>query len=184
MPNSEDVPLRYRAPHWPSTRPSGFTLIELAVTVAVIGILATIAMPNMTALINRSRLTSQASEVVSALQLARAEAIRRNARVTVCRSTNGITCDSGTDWAHWIIVGRDNATGADDVIRDSTTNASQQISGPAAGIVFKPSGLIDAQATVTVCMPTTRPADNQRELTVMISGIVSMKNVDGSGVCP
>jgi type IV fimbrial biogenesis protein FimT len=59
-----------------------------------------------------------------------------------------------------------------------------QISGPAAGIVFRPSGLIDTQQTVTVCMPTTSPNQNQRVLTVMVSGVVTTTKVDGGGTCP
>ncbi len=164
----------------------GFTLVELMVTVAVIAILAVVAMPSMTAITNNSRLNGQAEELVASMQLARAEAIRRNARVTVCPSINGTTCTSSTAWSSWIIHGMDNTASppVDDVIRSASANASIQVSGPAAGIVFRPSGLIDSQASITACMPTSQPAQNQRVLKVMISGVVSTSNVDGSGACP
>ena len=165
-------------------RSHGFTLVELMVTVAVIGILAVIAVPGMTALINNSRLNAQAEELVSSLQLARAEAVRRNARVTVCPSTDGSTCASSTSWSGWVIRGHDNVNDVDDVIRNNSVAGNVQISGPAAGIVFKPSGLIDAQQVVTVCMPTSNPTYNQRALTVMISGVVSSSKVNGGGACP
>lgn len=154
------------------------------VTVSVIAILAAVAVPGMTALINSSRLNGQAEEMVSSLQLARAEAIRRNARVTVCPSSDGSTCASSTNWSQWVVRGRDNITATDDVIRSNRASGGVQISGPAAGIVFRPSGLIDSQQTVTVCMPTTNPSQNQRVLTVMVSGVVTSSKYDGGGACP
>ena len=51
--------------------PQGFTLVELMITVSVIGVLAAIAYPSMTALINNSRAQAQASELAAGLQQAR-----------------------------------------------------------------------------------------------------------------
>jgi type IV fimbrial biogenesis protein FimT len=162
---------------------TGFTLVELMVVVAVVGILAVIAAPSMSALIRWNRLTGASGELTSALQIARSEAIRRNARVTVCASTNGTTCTNSTAWARWIVHGNDNAIGTDEVIRDDSPTGSVKISGPAAGIVFRPSGNIDTQATVTACLPVTNPAKNQ-VVTVMISGIVNSNAQSGGGSCP
>lgn len=170
----------------PSPLARGFTLVELMVTLAVIAILAVVAMPSMTALVNNSRLSGQAEELAASIQLARAEAVRRNARVTICASTNGTTCASSTAWSSWIIHGMDNTASppVDEVIRGASANSGIQVSGPAAGIVFRPSGLIDSQASITACMPTSQPAQNQRVLTVMISGVVSTSRANGGGACP
>jgi type IV fimbrial biogenesis protein FimT len=162
---------------------AGFTLIELMVTLAVAGILAAIAVPSMTGLLNANRLSGASGEVAATLQLARAEAIRRNARVTVCASNDGLTCANSGTWARWIVIGADNGTGTNDVIRDQTPSGSVQISGPAAGIVFRPSGIIDAQATVTACVPVSNPPQNQRVITVMISGSLTTTSQNGGGAC-
>ena len=167
----------------PSPQP-GFTLIELMVTLAVVGILVVVAVPAMVFMINSNRLAGTTGELTSSLQLARSEAVRRGASVTICGSTNGTDCNS-TDWSNWIVTGADSTTGDVEVIRDVSATGSVQLSGPATGIVFRPSGLIDAQQQLVVCVPTTQPQENRRVITVMISGnIITDRAGDGGGDCP
>jgi type IV fimbrial biogenesis protein FimT len=62
---------------------SGFTLMELMVTIAVIAILASLAVPNIIGWLPNYRLRSGAEDIQSTLQLARITAIKRNATATV-----------------------------------------------------------------------------------------------------
>ena len=62
---------------------SGFTLTELMVTIAVIGILAGLAVPNFIGWLPNYKLRSGAEDIRSTLQLARITAIKRNATATV-----------------------------------------------------------------------------------------------------
>ena len=67
----------------------GFTLIELMVTVAVLGIVIGFAVPGFQSVVNGNRLAGAANELIATMQVARMEAIRRNRRVAVCASANG-----------------------------------------------------------------------------------------------
>jgi type IV fimbrial biogenesis protein FimT len=62
---------------------SGFTITELMITIAIIAILASVAIPNFIAWLPNYRLQSGAEEIHSTFQLARAEAIKRNATAEV-----------------------------------------------------------------------------------------------------
>jgi type IV fimbrial biogenesis protein FimT len=62
---------------------SGYTLTELMVTIAVVAILASLAIPNFVAWLPNYRLRSGAEEIQSTLQLARITAIKENSTVTV-----------------------------------------------------------------------------------------------------
>jgi len=62
---------------------SGYTLTELMVSIAVVAILASLAIPNFIAWLPNYRLRSGAEEIQSTLQFARITAIKRNATATV-----------------------------------------------------------------------------------------------------
>lgn len=61
----------------------GFTLVELMVTVAVLAILLSIAVPAFQSTLDKRRLVGAAEQLYTDLQYARSEAIRQNKNVTV-----------------------------------------------------------------------------------------------------
>jgi type IV fimbrial biogenesis protein FimT len=101
-------------------RGRGFTLIELITTLAVAGILVTLAVPSFTEVIKNNRLITQTNDFVTALNLARSEAIRRSDRVTVCKSTDEASCSAGGGWDQGWIVFHD--VNGDGVVTNPTTN--------------------------------------------------------------
>lgn len=91
-----------RSPH------AGFTLIELMVTLVIAVVLLTIAIPSFSNMMTRQRLRAAAEQVRADLDLARTEAIKRNAavRISFTRDLDGSWCygltlnaDDGCDCA-------------------------------------------------------------------------------------
>lgn len=105
----------------PSKTQLGFTLLELMVTVAIVSILVSVAVPSFDSFIKNERLTSNTNLIISNLKLARSEAIKRNTQVIVCTSTNGTSCTGGSGESGWIVYAdiddSDSLTVGDDIIR-------------------------------------------------------------------
>lgn len=81
-----------RKPFIQVNRQSGFTLMELIITLVVAAILVALAVPNMRTFIQNGRLSTQANDFVTDLTYARSEAIKRGTNVGVCVGTSGTGC--------------------------------------------------------------------------------------------
>lgn len=103
----------------------GFTLVELMVTLAILGVLLVVAVPLASSLGNSMKLTSLSNAFISQLHLARSEAIKRNGRVAICKSGDGRRCSPGGGWEQgWIMFSDANNNG----VREETETLVQSFS--------------------------------------------------------
>jgi type IV fimbrial biogenesis protein FimT len=84
------------------------------VTLAVLAIVVSLAVPSFDNLLKDNRQASRANELVAALNLGRSEAVKRARSVTLCASTDGTSCaaDDGADWGRgWLLFVDANSDG-------------------------------------------------------------------------
>ncbi|MBA3773868.1 MAG: GspH/FimT family pseudopilin [Ramlibacter sp.] len=86
------------------SRQLGLTFVEMLVVMAVMAILVPIGISGLGQAATSMRLTSTSNALLSQLHLARSEAIKRNSRVVMCKSDDGLRCTATGGWEQgWII---------------------------------------------------------------------------------
>ncbi len=115
----------------------GFSLIELLVVMAIMGILLAVSLPSFQQTIESNMTNSQAKLFLTTLSLARSEAIKRGGNVGNCASSNGTDCDAGAWDEGWLVF--------HDANEDSNGAAGSVDAGDTIIRVFDPLGA----ATVT-----------------------------------
>ena len=119
---------------------AGFTLIELLTTMLVAGILASIAVPSYSSFIANQRSKTVATNLHTALSIARSEATKRNASVTLASKAGG--------WQNgWQIY---PSAAPANILQDS--NAAKGVSINSSGVntvAYQSSGRVQGTAAVT-----------------------------------
>jgi len=82
----------------------GFTLVELLITLVVVGIAVSLAVPGFARFIREQQVTTQTNDFLTSLNIARSEALKRGGAVAVCASSDGASCSGNNDWdVGWIV---------------------------------------------------------------------------------
>ena len=107
----------------------GLTLLELLIAFAIGAALLLIAVPSYRAWVADLEMRDRIEAMVVTLSGARAEAIKRQTRVALCPSGNGVACAPGGRWEDgWIVFADDNDDGERDI--DETLLAVEPASQP------------------------------------------------------
>ena len=170
----------------------GVTLIELLVALSVLSILLAVGVPSFGQFTVNTRLNSYSNTLFSHLALARSEAIKRNARVAICKSADGSSCASSGDWSQgWVVfVDLDNnasISGGEQIITAmpalstgfsfcGNTLVSNYISYDALGTTKLTSGAFQA-GTLKLC--SAAPAGNGRSIILSGSGRSQITQITG-----
>ena len=140
----------------------GFTLIELMVTIAIVGVLLVAVLPTLSNTIDGNKVSAESRKMMSTIAFSRSEAVKRNTFVTVCKSSNATSCETGTDadWHDgWLVFADLDNNGA----LDSGEEVVKRIDSTSAGVVinagstianrftYRPSGSISNAGSFVVC---------------------------------
>lgn len=150
----------------------GFTLVELMVVLVIVAVLLGIALPAFSVLSLRTKLKSYANEIVSSVYLARSEAIKRNARMTLCVAKDTEDeCEGGGSWDQGWVVMDPNET----VIKRYQALSSGVVifdlaSTPVHTMTFEPTGVSNTKATFVICQNAPEDGIEEKLVSVSVTG--------------
>lgn len=160
-----------------SFRLAGFTLLELMAALTVLGVLLAVGVPSFVALTQNNRVTSQTNQLVSALNLARSEAIRRGGQATVQAIDAALGFAGG-----WCVHVGSSCADSDDVLRTYPAMTRLNVASDATFITFDARGARQlptaAQLRITLapddCASGTARA---RRLDIALTGRISVERI-------
>ena len=169
---------------------TGFTLVEMLVVLALGAILTVLAVPSFQTLLLNRRVQVAVDALAGDLRFARAEAIKRSARVTICASLDGATCQgAGGLWKDgWIVFVPTAASGSftagDEIVRVQGAMLSIASIAAANGtalsqFIYEPTGWAKAAAQTFIVTPSGNAASrtlcvsNQARPAIRAEGVSS-----------
>jgi type IV fimbrial biogenesis protein FimT len=137
----------------------GFTLLELMIVLAIVGVLMALTIPAMGDFMRNGRITGAANDVMAALHFTRSEAIKRRLPVTLCTSADALqanntanpnaTCAASPLLTGWIVFVDTNQSGqrdAGEVILVNRAPINAQITARSSADPFQVTYLLNGFA--------------------------------------
>lgn len=168
----------------------GFTLLELMIGLTVLGILLMLAMPSYSTWIQNTKIRAATESLQAGLQLARAEAVRRNAQVElVLTESLPVPADVGaiapsTTGRNWVVrVFQAGGVYSDadfiegkSVAEGAGSGAAVAVAAAASGFRFNGVGRPTPTPAATLAIDITNPSGGNRPLRVTVSrgGVIRM----------
>lgn len=149
----------------PYNRVAGFSLIELLVTIAILGILTSLALPSFRGFVAGQRIKTASFDLMSMLTLARSEALKRNANVTL----------SGLGGSMVITVGGITLQQHETFAGVTLTCKTAGVTTPCTSVVYTGSGRL--QATPPSVELSSTSSSQVRCISIDLSGRPTSKKV-------
>jgi len=172
----------------------GLTVIELLIILAAIAIVVMISVPSSSMVLEHYRLKAASADLASSLNLAKAEALKRNSTVKVCPSSNGRFCRNDGNWNHgWLVYSDGNGDGT---VQEIEFIEASKSPGPRVRVVA--TGAVHDVAGFTLAGLVPSDGEEQGEFHFCHEGLNSRAKVirvdaegwiqvsrteSGSGVC-
>lgn len=166
----------------------GFTLVELMVTISIMAIIASVALPSYQNMIENTELRTASQAFYGSLVLARSEAVKNNQPVVICKSSNGTSCAGSGNWeSGWLIY--------IDADADSSLDSSEQILESSASldgptiratdsnlhqVVYQADGTQRVAVNFNVCIDDN--TDRGSQIAIGLTGRPSTQK--GATACP
>lgn len=171
----------------PLARMRGFTMVELMIAVAIIFIVLLLGIPSYRVWIQNTQIRTATESVQNGLQLARAEAVRRNAKVQFVLTDTDPTQDNvstvaastaGKNWMVRVFQTGGTYTTADFIQGRSGGEGSSNavVAAGQSSFVFNGLGRLTPVPAATVNIDISNPNGGDRPLRVMVSvgGLIRM----------
>lgn len=161
---------------------TGFTLVELLITIVVLGIIAGLGIPSLQNYILQTRVKTGSQELFTSLLYARSEALKRNGDVYVY--SNGKTATGWTDG--WFVTTDNTRTYADCEANQSGCLRVQEplngltVTTAVANVTYENDGRVAATATFEVCDADGRAEVRKRQISISLTG---RPRLDYNGDC-
>ena len=156
----------------------GFNLLVLMVTITLLGIVLGFGVPTFRQFTRNNTVVVANNDLITALNLARSEALRRNRPVSVCASIDKEVCEEDPDWTQgWIAFidegGPGELDGDDEILQVWQPASSDLIfDADSAFIQFQPTGMTGSASTFDIrwegCI-----GDRARHVAVMATGAIT-----------
>ena len=165
-------------------------MLELLVTMAVASILLAIAVPALSMFIQNNREDAEADALISSLDYARSEAVKRNVDIQVCASDTGAACSGATAWNGGWIVATTDPTPIVLQVKDplgggNTLSGTLGLGGTAISeVTFEPNGfdkdgIANQYATTYFTLCDSRGATDARDIEISPVGAIQASPTPG-----